>query len=349
MSMMTERSKKVLTARTAVAIAAALLLAAAFSCGRKGGDGNEYPFRRDFRSGPVAFRVSLSDSEVTIAERVRMMLETRAEKGWRAELPRFGDKLSDFGIVDYRNFQPELGDAGAIVTRRLYVLEPFLSGEYKIPPMQIQFYAEGDSTLHVLESDTISVLVASLLGADTTSFAIHDIAPPASYPFGWRNVLVIAACVAAAGAAVFIFLKRRRIREKLAPPLPAHEKAYRRLQRLLESGLLDEKRYREFTSIVADILRQYIEDRYGLRAPERTTEEFLVEAGAGLSVTRDQKGILEEFLVHCDLVKFAALEPSPEDVKSSFNTCKDFIEATKEREEVKAAARDSAPAPAGGE
>lgn len=313
----------------------------ASSCGKKGTE-DELAFHRSFRSGPVSFRVSLSDSAVTIAERVRMMLETRAEKGWIAELPRFGDKLSQFGIVDYRNFQTELGDGGAIVTRRLYVLEPFLSGEYKIPPMQIRFFAEGDSTLHILESDTISVLVKSLLGGDTASFAIRDIAPPSSYPLGWRNILVIAASIAVAVATVVPFILRRRIGEKLIPPLPAHEKAYRKLQQLIESGLLDEKRYREFTAAVADVLRQYIEDRFGLRAPERTTEEFLVEAGVGLPVAQDQKRILEQFLAHCDLVKFAALEPSPEDVKSSFNTCKDFIEATKEREEVKAAAQPAA-------
>ena len=336
-------------ARPAAAAFAALCLACAPSCGTKGDGASEFAFHREFRSGPVSFRVSLSDSAVTIAERVRMMLETRADAGWSAELPSFGDKLSEFGIVDYRTFQPELGADGEVVTRRLYVLEPFLSGEYKIPPMQVRFHAEGDSTLHALESDTISVLVTSLVGADTASFAINDIAPPVNYPFDWRVVLVVAACVAAAGVAVLLFLKRRRIRERLIPPLSAHEKAYRKLQALLESGLLDEKRYGEFTAAVADILRQYIEDRFGLRAPERTTEEFLAEAGAGLAVAGDRKDILKNFLVYCDLVKFAALEPSSEDVKSSFNTCKDFIEATREREEVKAPERAAAPAPAGGE
>lgn len=318
------------------------------SCSRKPAE-PQFPFHRDYKSGPVSFRVSLSDSAVTIAERLEMMLETRAEKGWRAELPKFGEKLSQFGIVDYRNFQPELGDNGIVVTKRLYELEPFLSGEYKIPPMQISFYQDGDSTAHVLESDTIVVRVESLLPKDKASLEINDIAPPASFPFSWRNILIVIGCLAAAGVATFLFIKRRRIREKLIPPLPAHEKAYRRLQELLESGMLDERRYREFTAAVADVLRQYIEDRFGLRAPERTTEEFLVEAGAGLPVPPEQKRILTEFLAYCDLVKFAALEPAADDVKSSFNTSKDFIEATKEREEVKAAAEPAAaPAPGGG-
>lgn len=324
-------------------------LAGLLSCG--GGKKGElqFPFHREYKSGPVSFHVALSDSTVTIAERLEMMLETRAEKGWRAELPKFGEKLSQFGIVDYRNFQPELGDNGVVVTKRLYELEPFLSGEYKIPPMQISFYQDGDSTAHVLESDTILVRVESLLPKDKASLEINDIAPPASFPFGWRNILIVIGCLAAAGVAAFLFIKRRRIREKLIPPLPAHEKAYRRLQELLESGMLDERRYREFTAAVANVLRQYIEDRFGLRAPERTTEEFLVEAGAGLPVPPEQKRILMDFLTYCDLVKFAALEPAADDVKSSFNTCKDFIEATKEREEVKAAAEPAAaPAPGGG-
>ena len=41
----------------------------------------EFKFTRSFESGPVSFRVSLSDSAVTIAERVKMLLETRAQKG----------------------------------------------------------------------------------------------------------------------------------------------------------------------------------------------------------------------------------------------------------------------------
>jgi hypothetical protein len=111
---------------------------------------------------------------------------------------------------------------------------------------------------------------------------------------------------------------------------------------LLARKLVEEKRYREFTAEVADILRRYIEDRFGLRAPERTTEEFLAEAGTGLDVGGDRKKILADFLIHCDLVKFAALEPSDDDVKRTFNTAKDFIDATKSLEEVNGAARSAA-------
>ena len=323
--------------RAAVVLALPALLCGAHSCKKRAeGSEKEFTFSRAFESGPVSFRVSLSDSAVTIAERVRMLLETHAQKGYRAELPKFGEKLSQFGIVDYRNFQPELGKDGALVTKRLYELEPFLSGEYKIPPMEISFYAEGDSTRHTLESDTIVVLVKSLLPKDKASLDINDVAPPASFPFGWRNILIVAGGVAVVAAAAVAIWTRRRIREKIVPTLPAHEIAYRKLEKLLARKLVEQKRYREFTAEVADILRQYIEDRFGLKAPERTTEEFLVEAGSGLAVEQAQKSIIKAFLLHCDLVKFAALEPSVEDVERTFSTCRDFIEATKVSEGVKA-------------
>jgi hypothetical protein len=294
--------------RAAALIGLAALVLCQFSC-KKGEKKAEFKVARSFENGPVSFRVSLSDSSVTIAQRVKMLVETRAQKGWRAELPKFGEKLDQFGIVDYRNFQPEMAPDGSVVTKRLYELEPFLSGDYKIPPMVVAFYQEGDSTLHSLESDTILVKVTSLLPKDKASLDINDIAPPAKFPFGWKNILIIVGCVAAAAAAFLILWKRRRIKEKIVAPLAAHEIAYRKLEALLARELVEQKLYREFTAEVADILREYIEDRFALKAPERTTEEFLVEVSPALPVDAQKKDILRKFLVHCDLVKFAALEP----------------------------------------
>ena len=321
----------------------ALLLGAA-SCKKRDKEA-EFKVNRSFESGPVSFHVSLSDSAVTIAERVKMLLTTRARKGYRAELPKFGDKLNEFGIVDYRNYPPELGKDGVVATKRLYELEPFLSGEYRIPPMEISFYQEGDSTRHTLESDTILVLVKSLLPKDKASLDINDVAPPASFPFGWKNASLIAGCLAAAAAAFLILWKRRRIKERVIPRLSAHEIAYRKLESLLARKLVEQKLYGEFTAEVSDILRQYIEDRFALKAPERTTEEFLVEVSPALPVDAQKKGILKAFLLHSDLVKFAALEPSVEDAERTFATCRDFIEATKAVEEVKAEASEAAPVP----
>ena len=315
-----------------------MIAAVTASCGgQEPTERESYEIDETYRRGPVSFRTALSSDEITIAEHVTMLLEVRACEGYTTELPRFGEKLERFGIVDYDTGRPELrGDT--VVTRRTYELEPFLSGEYAIPPMTVRFRAEGDTLVYTVESDTLRVRVNSILPDDLSGLEIRDIAGPAEIPADYTKAVVIAAAAVAAAAGLFLLWRRRRVKSSAIRRIPAHEAAYHALEMLLARGLVEEKRYREFTAEVADILRRYIEERFGLRAPERTTEEFLLEAGTGLDVDDSRKNILADFLIHCDLVKFAALEPSSGDVKRTFNTAKDFIDATKPGGEVSEAA-----------
>ncbi len=313
-----------------------LLAAGVFSCGGAGpeGDGLKYGIDRTFTRGPVDLRVAVSKKEITIAEHIDLVIETKTRDGYIAELPKFGDKLEQFGIVDYSLEPPRLGEDGAVVTRRVYELEPFLSGEYIIPPMTVTFRQQGDSLIHSFESDTLRVNVISILPEEMAGLKLKDIAGPESIPANRLWIYIAALVLFAGAAAAWAIVRVRRRRERMERSIPPHEIAMMRLEKLLAEGLVDRKMYAEFTERVADILRHYIEDRFGLRAPERTTEEFIVEAGEGLPVDADRKGMLREFLAHCDMVKFAAFEPCAEDVKRTFETCRDFIEATKTAEEV---------------
>lgn len=90
------------------------------------------------------------------------------------------------------------------------------------------------------------------------------------------------------------------------PLIPPHVRAKQRLQAAL-AHIHDP---RLFCFEVSETLRVYLEDRFSLRAPERTTEEFLVELQTSEALHPEQKQSLAEFLQSCDLVKFARFEPS---------------------------------------
>ncbi len=311
---------------------------AVYSCGRDQAPADiagKYEIDLNFTRGPVDFRVAVSKKDITIADNITLLLQTKARDKYVVELPSFGDQLEQFGIVDYKTFEPELGDGDEVITRREYKLEPFLSGEYKIPPMIVEFHSEGDTVRHYVESDTITVNVNSLLPEDKSVLEIKDIAGPQDLPREFPWPLVIAGIVLVCGIlAVAIFKLRKKNRRVISLPA-AHEVALLRLKRLLDRKLAEQKMYREFTIEVSDILRRYIEDRFGLRAPERTTEEFLIEAGSGLEVDDEKKEMIAQFLVHCDMVKFALLQPTERDVQKTFDSCRDFINATKIKKEVK--------------
>jgi len=148
-------------------------------------------------------------------------------------------------------------------------------------------------------------------GGMATASATNDIRAlkdPVQIPQGlswWLlgGVLVLAAVIA------LLFLLRRKLfgaQAAKAPVVPPHVRAKRRLQ----AALAHIQDPRLFCFEVSETLRVYLEERFQLRAPERTTEEFLSELQTSHALNREQKQSLADFLQSCDLVKFARFEPT---------------------------------------
>jgi len=60
-------------------------------------------------------------------------------------------------------------------------------------------------------------------------------------------------------------------------------------------------------------VRRYLEDRFRLRAPEMTTEEFLQAAQQNPQLPREHRSSLGRFLTEADMVKFARHIPELEE------------------------------------
>jgi len=137
---------------------------------------------------------------------------------------------------------------------------------------------------------------------------IRSIKPPVDIPSGWEWVWWTLAALALALALWWLW-RRWRARVATPPPAPVVPPHIRARQRL-EAALRFIADPRLFCIEVSDALRLYLEERFHLRAPERTTEEFLEELRRAPVLTTDQKACLADFLERCDLVKFARFEPT---------------------------------------
>jgi hypothetical protein len=99
--------------------------------------------------------------------------------------------------------------------------------------------------------------------------------------------------------------------------------AIRELRRLREENPPVEEFYTRLSDIV---VRQYLEGQMGLRAPERTTEEFLYEVSRDHSPFRGTpEDLLGAFLQEADLVKFARFQPGAEDRKRALDAAEKFV------------------------
>lgn len=154
---------------------------------------------------------------------------------------------------------------------------------------------------------------------------IRDIAPPVEIPsWAWLWWCIILAALIVLGVLLYKRWQKKALESAQPIRIPPHIRAKERLRKAL--SLIEDPRL--FCGEVSDALRVYLEGQFQLRAPERTTEEFLLELQASDNLNQDQKLSLSDFLQQCDMVKFARHEPPESDLKELHESALRLIDET---------------------
>ena len=181
-----------------------------------------------------------------------------------------------------------------------------------------------------MASNSSAIIVPPTPPAVTNTVAadegLRDIRPPVYIFDKWGWVIAGAVLFVLLVAGILYLLLRKK--PLFPPPLPVvvppHERARQKLAAALD--LLDQPK--PFCILVSDAVRLYLEERFELRAPESTTEEFLSELRTRPVLSTAQKLSLGEFLEQCDLVKFARLQPTPAQLQPLYESALKLIDET---------------------
>lgn len=142
---------------------------------------------------------------------------------------------------------------------------------------------------------------------------LHDIRGPIDIrsPWMWVKVALLLALVGGLLALAWWWWRRRSPAARAAFMDSPADRARKRLTEAMDL-LHDPER---FATRVSEVVRTYLEERFGLHAPDRTTEEFLSELATSVALEGRHKALLAEFLTGCDLAKFARAEPGPAELE----------------------------------
>ena len=288
-------------------------------------------------SDPVAVNVSVDKPQVRVGDLVKYTISVNSQTNIAVAMPDFAENLAPMGsllIHDWDNLPEEKLPGGRVVRKQTYELETYLTGVYEIPPAKVNFII-GDHT-NTLYSSALCVEVVSIAkeGEMTDIRDVKGVVELLLKAKDQTTILIVLCALAAIALVLLLCLMFRKKKMTAPPPVPAHIKALAALHKLTESDLWEKGLYKEYFSRLSDILRVYIEDRFQLRAPEQTTEEFLAILRQDPEFTYEQREMLRSFLNECDMIKFAKGETSLELAQSAIEDIEKFIEQTKEQPKV---------------
>jgi hypothetical protein len=212
---------------------------------------------------------------------------------------------------------------------RQFVLEAPVAQDVEIPSLVVRYRFSETAEWQDLTTQSHTVMVKSMLPADAALLDIRDIKPLPGRSLAGAFIICLLACIG--GVLFWLFRRKKNIHALSQPAEPAHVRAFGKLEILQNEELLRKGRPKEYFSRLGDIVREYIELRFFIRAQELTTEEFLsfvrdkTQVLAGAQVV-----LLTEFLQTCDMVKFARYQPQQQEADAAYAAARRFIEETKE-------------------
>lgn len=220
-----------------------------------------------------------------------------------------------------------------------YLVTSFDSGFYEAPPVYAELKSETGIKRFYSEYSPLEVMRVQITPPDSAE--IFDIVEPYGAPVTLGEILpwallVIIIAVVIWGIVRIIrkYWKTKEEPEVIVNPDPAHVIAFRDLEKLREEQLWQKGKLKLYYTRLTEILRQYLEDRYGVYSLEMTTTETL----SALLLTGFKKNglytSLKTILEGSDLVKFAKYKPDPVENDVHFQNSWAFVEATMEKEEV---------------
>lgn len=226
----------------------------------------------------------------------------------------------------------QLGN-GRIEIKQDIILQSFDSGVYRMNPIM---YVVGNDTFRS------NRLVLKVYPVDIDSLeTIHDYADVADIDRSFIDYLpdfvvdyglwILALIIVLGGGAYAYYLLRNRKNPFAAPapkPVPPYEKAIDELNRLRSEKLCESGREKEFYTRLTDILRIYLQGRFGINAMEMTSTQIRQTVNSN-EETRLSKENMDRVLEIADFVKFAKVRPLPDDNVRAFSSAMQFVEDTK--------------------
>jgi len=273
-------------------------------------------------------KFSVDTTHIRIGEEIKYTIEVEADTTSLVLFPE-GQSFSPLEVIEsYKVDTNKIDNRFQLIKK--YGLTQFDSGAYRIPSQRIMIDDRAFNT------DSIDVLVQDV-PVDTTKQKMFDIKPIIEVdrpPFNFYKILPWLLAFLIMLGMVYLFFRRKRIREEREKLLPPYEEALVALHKLDDSKLLEADNKSYYTSLT-EIVKRYIDREVDDHAMESTTDELIerlmLHKDAGhFNFNAETIKKLESILKRADLVKFAKMVQERGQLQADRHAIEEVINETKE-------------------
>jgi hypothetical protein len=297
------------------------------------------------RGQEVSVSASFDTSRIYIGDQIFYTITIDQPSALKLQLKPLKDTLcKNIEIVSGPRLDTTVFGNNRLIINSKYLITSFDSGFYQVRPAYAEIINESGIRRFYSGYSPLEVIRVKIAPQDTTA-KIFDIIKPyrASLTLGEILPWTLLAIVVAALVWGIIILIRKLKKSKKGPEpvintVPAHVIAFRDLEKLKQEQLWQKGEVKMYYSRLTEILRQYLENRYGVYSLEMTTSETL-EALVRKGFRKDESySDLKTILNGSDLVKFAKYKPESSENEIHFDNSWKFVETTRVKEELSASA-----------
>jgi hypothetical protein len=325
---------------------------------------------RTIERGPLTMTAVATPDQPHAGDEIRFTLAVTGPAGLTVEFPP-PEALAPLTVREVQTVENPPAGPGLTARAQLYVVEAWPVGDLTVPELPVRYAlpddapaaSESESSAPATSRPAVEWMSPSLTIPVASVLTDHDsvenpreitgllaVPPRKLTPLEWA--LLIGAAIALLAAAAMLIRAIIRWRNRPPPPLTPEEWAYAALDHLRAKfqSALSADALRQYYYELSEIVRAYVERRFGLRAPEMTTEEFLRvvaqrrDSAVPYASPLPPGGLirLRPFLEACDLVKYAALSPLPADADRAWQEARRFVEDSTPSEALRAGRPEAA-------
>lgn len=265
---------------------------------------------------PEQLLARLTPDTVKLGEPTTLEISITHPTDQRFELKTPGD-LGDF---EYLGQERKRVDGAQSSTTTIAVkLSAFQMGTLDTPKLELEVFSpQGTATIPAPRA-RLNVVTALPPDAQTKGANLYDVRNPEELPIrSWRLLyaLGIALLLAALGYAITRYLNRPKpvVAEPEKPKEALHVRATRALDALAKDNLPAKGEFKQYYFRLSEIVRGYMGELYGIEALESTTPELLAALRSRVTPGLPMNEVVE-FAEASDFIRYAKLEPTPDDCK----------------------------------